>query len=70
MRAEFPRLSRLAPNIIAIPAMAADCERVFNIVELIVASQGHRLRDLAVEMVQLLKHWIGEGAPKIGNIVI
>lgn len=69
-RAEFPRLSHLALDILAIPAMAADCERVFSIAKLMITSQRHRLQDLTIEMMQLLKHWIGERAVKIGNVEV
>jgi hypothetical protein len=48
--------------------MAADCERVFSIAKLMITSQRHRLQELTIEMMQLLKHWIGEGAFRIGNI--
>jgi len=69
-RAEFPRLSRLALDILAIPAMAADCERVFSIAKLMITSQRHRLQDQTIEMMQLLKHWMGERAFNIGNIEV
>lgn len=48
--------------------MAADCERDFSIAKLMISSQRHRLQDQTIEMMQLLKHWISEGAFQIGNI--
>ena len=69
-RADFSRLSRLALDILAIPAMAADCERVFSIAKLMITSQRHRLQALTIEMMQLLKHWVAEGAVKIRNIEV
>jgi len=50
--------------------MAADCKRVFGIAKLMITSQRHRLQDLTIEMIQLLKHWIGKGAVKIGNVEV
>ena len=66
--AEFPRLSRLALDILAIPAMAADCERVFSIAKLMITSQRHRLQEDKIEKIQLLKHWMGENAVVIGDV--
>ncbi|CZR49923.1 uncharacterized protein FPRO_16128 [Fusarium proliferatum ET1] len=35
----FPRLSRFALDVLAIPAMSTDCERAFSLAKLIVSSQ-------------------------------
>ena len=66
-RAEFLRLSRLALDILAIPAMAADCERVFSVAKLMITSQRHALHDDTIERMQMLKHWAGEGAISFGG---
>lgn len=50
--------------------MAADCERVFSIAKLMITSQRHRLQDMTIEIMQLLKHWVAQGAVKIGNIEV
>jgi hypothetical protein len=38
--------------------------------KLMITSQRHRLHDASIEMMQLLKHWVGERAVKIGNIEV
>ena len=37
-RTSFPLLSKLALNILAIPAMAADCKRAFSLAKLTLTS--------------------------------
>ncbi|KAF6525709.1 hypothetical protein HZS61_011504 [Fusarium oxysporum f. sp. conglutinans] len=58
----FPRLSRFALDVLAIPAMATDCERAFSLAKLTVSSQRHSLLGSSIESVQLLKNWIRGGA--------
>ncbi len=67
-RTAFPRLSRFALDLLAIPAMAADCERAFSIAKLTVTSQRHSLQDCKIENIQLLKNWIKAGVFQVGNI--
>lgn len=55
-------------DILAILAMAADCERVFSIAKLMISSQRHRLDHDKIEKMQMLKHWMGEGAVSIEGI--
>jgi hypothetical protein len=65
----FPRLSRLALDILAIPAMASDCERQFSIAKLLLTSQRHRLQEGIIEQIQLMKNWVKRGGIQIGNLL-
>jgi hypothetical protein len=67
-RVEFPRLSRFALDLLAIPAMSADCERAFSLAKLAVTSQRHSLRASTIEKIQLLKNWITAGVIHLGNL--
>lgn len=67
-RAEFPRLSRFALDLLAIPAMSADCERAFSLAKLTVTSQRHSLQGSTIEKIQLLKNWIAAGVIRLGNL--
>lgn len=69
-RTTFPRLSRFALDILAIPAMASDCERAFSIAKLAISSQRHSLQDQTIEAMQMLKDWIRQGFIRPGNIVL
>lgn len=65
---QFPRLSALALDILAIPAMAADCERSFSIAKLSVSSQRHSMNPETLEMLQLLKDWLQSGDVIAGGL--
>jgi hypothetical protein len=67
-RAQFPRLSQMALDILAIPAMAADCERSFSIAKLTLSTQRHAMKWETIEMLQMLKNWLRNGDIVIGGI--
>lgn len=50
-RTEFLCLSRLALDILAVPAMTVNCERVFSIAKLTIMRQRHRLPGVTIEMM-------------------
>ena len=66
----FPCLSRFALDVLAIPAMATDCERAFSLAELTVSSQRHSLLGSSIESVQLLKNWIRGGCVSLGGLCL
>lgn len=68
-RAEFPRLSRLALDILAIPACRPTA-RVTSSARLAITSQRPHLQDVTIEMIQLLRNWVQGKAFKIGNIEV
>jgi hypothetical protein len=49
---EYPRLSRMALNVITVPAISSECERLFSTTELIVTPLRNRLD---AEMIKLIK---------------
>ena len=48
-KVEFPRLSCLALDILAIPPMAADCERAFSLPKLTISSQRQSMQPETLE---------------------
>ncbi|ENH66575.1 Putative AC9 transposase [Fusarium oxysporum f. sp. cubense race 1] len=66
----FLRLSRFALDVLAIPAMATDCERAFSLAKLTVSSQRHSLLGSSIESVQLLKTWIRGGCASLGGLCL
>ncbi|KAM6506810.1 hypothetical protein FALCPG4_19016 [Fusarium falciforme] len=69
-RNAFPRLSRFALDVLAIPAMATDCERAFSLAKLTITSQRHSLLGSSIESVQLLKNWIRGGRVTLGGLCL
>jgi hypothetical protein len=65
---EYPRLAKLALNILAIPAMASDCERAFSLAKLIMTSQRTRMSDLTLGELMMLKDWILHCAVSLGGL--
>ncbi|KAF6815154.1 transposase-like protein [Colletotrichum plurivorum] len=53
-RKTFPNLSRLALDILAVPAMATDCERAFSLAKLTLTSQRLSMRPQTLEETQCL----------------
>jgi hypothetical protein len=64
----FPRLSRLALDLLAIPAMADHCERQFSLAKLSVSTQRCRLQARTLEFLQLLRSWIKQGGIVLGGV--
>lgn len=57
----YPILSKLALNIHSIPAMSAECERVFSNTKLVLTERRCRMGDNAIEANQVLRSWIRGG---------
>lgn len=67
-KGSFPRLSRFALDILAIPAMADDCKRAFSTAKLTITSQRHSLKEVMIEMLQLMKNWTRNGCIELGGV--
>ncbi len=53
----FPNLSRMALDILSIPAMSADPERLFSSSKLLISDLKNRLGIDIIEAFQCLKSW-------------
>jgi hypothetical protein len=56
-RERFPRLSRMALDLLTAPAMSADCERLFSAAKLTITDLRTRLSAQSVEALLCLKSW-------------
>ena len=51
----------MAFDLLSIPAMAAECERVFSQAKLAVSSQRNAMHDVILEAIQCMKNWQNSG---------
>ena len=69
-RGTFPRLSRLALDIFAIPSMAANCERAFSGAKLTMTSQRQSMQPETLEPLQCMKNWLRHGNIRLVSMLI
>jgi hypothetical protein len=58
---EYPRLARMAFDVMTVPAMSAECERLFSAVGLMVTTLRCRLDASTIGTVQSLRSWLQAG---------
>jgi hypothetical protein len=58
-------ISQLALDILAIPAMATDCERSLSLDKLTLTTQRLSMTTETLEKLQCLKNWVRHGAVKL-----
>ena len=56
-RHEFLTLSKMAFDLLSIPLMSAECERVFSMTKQFVTERRNGLKDGITEASTLLRHW-------------
>ncbi|OBS16461.1 hypothetical protein FPOA_12113 [Fusarium poae] len=66
---QFPMISQLALDILAIPAMATDCERLFSLAKLTLTTQRLSMTKETLEKLQCFKNWVRHGAVKLGATI-
>ena len=59
-RKEFPILSQMALDLLSIPLMSAECERVFSSAKNLVTDNRNTLKEEVIEASTLLRHWLKE----------
>jgi hypothetical protein len=57
-------------DILAIPAMATDCERSFSLAKLTLTTQRLSMTTETLEKLQCLKNWVRHGAVKLGATAV
>ena len=58
----YPQLHIMALDLLGIPAMSADIERVFSSSGLLITDRRNRLKEDIIEAVECLKSWPSENA--------
>jgi hAT family C-terminal dimerisation region len=54
----YAKLAQMAFDLLSVPAMSAECERVFSQAKLTVKHQRNRLLDTAIDAIQCMKNWL------------
>jgi hypothetical protein len=56
----YPNLSKMALDILSIPAMSAEPERLFSGAGITITDRRNRLQSEAIEALECLKSWLGK----------
>ncbi|KAM5529455.1 hAT family dimerization domain protein [Fusarium oxysporum f. sp. phaseoli] len=60
-RRDYPRLSRMALDLLSVPSMSAECERLFGVAEQMVPPLRTRLEASTIGIAQTLRSWVRNG---------
>jgi hypothetical protein len=60
-RFEYPRVARMAIDVLSIPAMAAECERTFSSADSMVSPKRARLDASTIAVTQTVRSWLRAG---------
>ncbi|RFN53926.1 restless-like transposase, partial [Fusarium flagelliforme] len=60
-RKDYPRLSRMALDLLSVPPMSAECERLFSVAGQMVSPLRTRLEASTIGMTQTLRSWARNG---------
>ena len=55
--AYYPSLARMAFDVLSIPAMSAECERVFSSAKLLLTDRRARMKEEIIEASECLRAW-------------
>jgi len=56
-QSDYPQLSIMALNLLAIPAMSSEVERVFSSTGLMLTDRRNRLKEDVIEAAECMKSW-------------
>jgi hypothetical protein len=56
--AQYPSLARMAFDILSIPAMSAECERVFSSAKILLSDRRARMKEDIIEASECLRAWV------------
>src|SRR6266850_7931851 len=59
--ANTPSLSKMALDLLAIPAMSAECERIFSSTKILISDRRNRLKEDVIEANECVRYWIKKG---------
>ena len=59
-REEYPVLSKMALDLLSIPLMSVECERVFSSAKILLTDSRNGLKEAIIEACTLIRHWLRE----------
>lgn len=63
---EYPAMYTMAMDLLSIPAMSAECERVFSAAKLTVTDRRSRLHERTIHAIECVKNWMKNGLCRLG----
>ena len=60
-RKDYPRLSQMALDLLSVPPMSAECERLFSVAGQMVSPLRTRLEASTIGITQTLRSWVRNG---------
>ena len=60
---EYPRLYKMACDMMSVLAMSGECERVFSSVKLLLTDRRNQMKEDVIEASECLKSWDAAGIP-------
>jgi len=67
-RATFPHLSKMALDLLSIPAMSAEPEHLFSSCKITITDRRNKLGIEAIEAIECLKSWMKNDTDSVANI--
>jgi hAT family C-terminal dimerisation region len=55
---QYPSLARMAYDVLSVPAMSAECERVFSAAKLLLSDRRARMKEDIIEASECLRAWV------------
>jgi hypothetical protein len=56
--AQYPSLARMAFDVLSIPAMSSECERVFSATKILLSDRRARMKEDIIEASECLRAWL------------
>jgi hAT family C-terminal dimerisation region len=60
-RSQMPSMAQMGFDLLSIPAMSAECERVFSSCKILLSDRRNRLKPDIIEAIECVRYWNRKG---------